>query len=181
MNSEVTAVAARAAPVGPWYREPWPWLLGAPPVVAIVAGTITIGIAVGSFDGVVADDYYRQGLAINRVIEREAHASSLGITAQVLFNPSGDRVRVTVSGDVAPAQSLQLALVRSARAGNDQRVRLEPIGPGLYEAQLERPVSGRWQLQLEDGERRWRVSGQTMLPAEGAIRLVPADDAAAAR
>jgi uncharacterized protein len=187
MNPETTVTAVDAAPAArkpgdtAWYREPWPWLLSIAPVSAIVAGTITIGIAFGSFDGVVADDYYRQGLAINRMIEREASARARGIDAQVLFNPSGERVRVTVSGDMEATQSLQLTLVRSARAGNDQRLRLEPIGPGLFEARLERPISGRWQLQLEDSERSWRVSGQTMLPAEGSIRLAATEAGATIR
>ena len=55
----------------PWYREPWPWILMSVPATAVVAGIITLWLAVSSADGLVAEDYYKQGLAINRVIERE--------------------------------------------------------------------------------------------------------------
>ena len=52
----------------PWYREPWPWILMAPPAAAVIAGAATVWIAVGSADGLVADDYYKRGLAINQVL-----------------------------------------------------------------------------------------------------------------
>ena len=54
----------------PWYREPWPWLLMAGPVAVVLAGIATTVLAVTTFDGLVADDYYKQGLGINRVIAR---------------------------------------------------------------------------------------------------------------
>jgi hypothetical protein len=155
----------------PWYREPWPWLLLCGPAAAIVAGVITMVIAFTSFDGVVADDYYRQGLGINRVLEREASASARALSAQVLFNPSGDRVRVTLDGAVEAGTSLRLRLVRAARAGADQEIALAPIGAGLYEGSLAQPLPGRWHLQLEDSDRRWRIAGTARLPADKVIGL----------
>jgi uncharacterized protein len=68
---------------GPWYREPWPWLLMAGPVAAIVAGIATAWIAIVHQDGLVADDYYKEGLAINRTIARHEAAVRLGVVAQV--------------------------------------------------------------------------------------------------
>lgn len=158
----------------PWYREPWPWLLFFPPAVAVVAGVITMGIAVDSFDGVVSDDYYRQGLAINRSLERDAHARERGVSARVHFNPAGDRVRVTVAGDVVPGDLLRLRLVRAARGGDDQQVELLPVAPGLYEGRLARPPHGRWHVHLEDAGHVWRVAATTQMPADGTITLQPA-------
>jgi hypothetical protein len=48
----------------PWYKEPWPWILMAPPATAVLAGIATVWIAVASADGLVAEDYYKQGLAM---------------------------------------------------------------------------------------------------------------------
>lgn len=168
-----TPVIDLSPPPNPWYREPWPWLLFAGPAAAIVAGVVTMAIAVISFDGVVADDYYRQGLAINRLIERDTNAGVRSVAAQVLFNPTGDQVRVTVRGEVDAGLPLRLRLVRAARAGADQDVTLTPIGAGMYEGRLVPPAAGRWHLQLEDSERQWRVSGSSALPAGGAITLAP--------
>lgn len=41
------------------------------PATAIVAGFITLWLAITSYDGLVADDYYKQGLAINQTLARE--------------------------------------------------------------------------------------------------------------
>ena len=52
----------------PWYKERWTWLLMLMPATAIVAGFITLWLAITSFDGLVADDYYKQGLAVNQTL-----------------------------------------------------------------------------------------------------------------
>ena len=52
----------------PWYREPWPWILMSGPAAVIVAGAFTIWIAFSGADGLVTQDYYKQGLAINRTL-----------------------------------------------------------------------------------------------------------------
>ena len=67
----------------PWYREPWPWLLMAGPAAVLVAGAATTWIAFASADGLVADDYYKQGLAINKRLGREHAAREGGISASV--------------------------------------------------------------------------------------------------
>jgi hypothetical protein len=53
---------------GPWYREPWPWILMAGPFTVIVAGLFTAWLAVTRADPLVVDNYYKEGLAINQVI-----------------------------------------------------------------------------------------------------------------
>jgi hypothetical protein len=67
----------------PWFRQRWPWLLIAGPAIVVVAGIVTIWLAIRSDDGLVADDYYKQGLAINQVIGRAERAQALGLTAKV--------------------------------------------------------------------------------------------------
>ena len=49
----------------PWYRQRWPWFLIALPASAVIGSAITAVLAVRTFDGPVAADYYKQGLAIN--------------------------------------------------------------------------------------------------------------------
>jgi uncharacterized protein len=173
-NRAVPAAAEvdRRRPVA-WYREPWPWLLFFPPAVAVVAGTITMGIAFKTFDGVVSDDYYRQGLAINRSLDRDARARERGLSAQLQFNPAGDRVRVTMAGDASSDRPLHLKLVRAARSGDDQDVTLAQVAPGLYEGRLTRPLQGRWHLRLEDEAGQWRIAATAQLPVDRAIGLAP--------
>jgi hypothetical protein len=57
----------KSADKKPWYKEPWPWILMAGPVIVIVAGVITAWLAVISNDGLVSDDYYKQGMGLTSV------------------------------------------------------------------------------------------------------------------
>ena len=155
----------------PWYREPWPWAIMAGPAIVVVAGIVTIVLAVTSFDGLVADDYYKQGLGINRVIAREAAAKRGGLTANVAFGTGHTRVRVVLSGEAAPAM-LRASLVHPTLRAEDQEVALALKAPGVYEGVLRAPRAGRYLLRVEDGEGLWRLSGGWS-SAEDAIRLVP--------
>ena len=71
------------ARTNPWYREPWPWIIMAAPATAVIAGIITFAIAVESFDGLVAEDYYKQGLAVNKQLARMHKAKALGIQGDI--------------------------------------------------------------------------------------------------
>ncbi|MFZ1910379.1 MAG: FixH family protein, partial [Burkholderiales bacterium] len=76
----------------PWYREPWPWLLIAGPAAVVVASFYTLYLAIVSADGLVDGDYYKDGLAINRVLAREDAAERLDMAARI--DPEGGRLRV---------------------------------------------------------------------------------------
>lgn len=135
-----------------WYREPWPWILMAPPAVAVVAGIATIWIAAATSDGLVAEDYYKQGLAINRVLAREEHARELGITAQIEIGDG--RMRVRLEG--AAPEAVFAHLAHRTRAGYDQRLRLARVGDG-YEADMAPLAPGGWRVWIEDPQGSWRI------------------------
>ena len=149
----------RALEGGPWYREPWPWLLMAGPVVAVVGGAVTAWIAVTHPDGLVADDYYKQGLAINRTLDRERAAAALGVGAQMQVSHDGRRLRVVVTGATAPPDTLKLRLAHATVAGRDRQLVLAGQGGGWYEGTLDAPASGKWKLLLEDPAGQWRLTG----------------------
>ena len=149
-------------PHQPWYREPWPWILMAGPAVVIVAGAVTTWLAVSSSDGLVADDYYRRGLAINQELRRDQAALSLGITARIEARGGVLRVRLTARG--AAPEALFAQLVHSTRAGHDQRLRLPRVAPGVYETGLPALPAGRWRMVLEDPRGEWRLTPTLTLP-----------------
>ena len=55
----------------PWWRHGHVWLLIAGPAVVVVAGVATILIALRHPDPVLAEDYYRRGVEINRTLARD--------------------------------------------------------------------------------------------------------------
>lgn len=160
-------------PPRPWYREPWPWILMSGPAVVVCAGIATAVIAVETNDTLVADDYYRRGLSINKVIAREEHARALGLGATVQFNEERDRVRVLITSGVASAEPPRLTLVHTTRAGLDQSVALHGAGNGIYEGAVRIPAQGPWRVQLEDARGTWRLSAHWRGTGE-AVVLAPA-------
>jgi hypothetical protein len=142
------------------------------PATVVVAGCLTAGIAWKSDDGLVADDYYKQGLAINRELAREQAARALGLGARVTFNPEHTAVRVAVTGEIGTAAPV-LALVHPTLRGEDQVVQLTSLGGGLYEGVLRSPRGKVVRVRLEDASRRqWRISG-TWKTREDVAALAP--------
>ena len=142
-------------PAQRWYREPWPWILMSGPAVVVVAGLVTAWVAFATSDGLVAEDYYRQGLAINQTLRREQYAAERGIRAS--FERTEERLRVRLAG--AEPEALVAQLVHPTRAGLDRRVRLLPAGGGVYEAAIGALPPGRWQVVIEGPRREWRLAG----------------------
>jgi hypothetical protein len=58
-----------------WWRFGHVWLLIAGPALVIVAGLVTAWIAISHPDPVLSEDYYRQGLDINKTLHQEAERS----------------------------------------------------------------------------------------------------------
>lgn len=139
----------------PWYREPWPWILMAGPAAVIVAGAVTTWLAVVTSDGLVADDYYRRGLAINQELRRDQVVVERGITATVEQGNGILRVRLAARGALPDAVFARF--VHATRAGHDQRLRLARIAPGVYEAGLPPLSPGRWRVVVEDPQGEWRI------------------------
>ena len=147
--------------IQPWYRHPWPWMLMAGPFTAVVAGLFTAYLAVSSNDGLVDDDYYKQGLAVNKLTERDQQARSLGLQAEVMQAADGGALRVLLRG--APTttlpESLLLRITHPTRAGVDRSVELKSEGGGIYAGRLDAALAGRWHVSLEDRARSWRLTG----------------------
>jgi uncharacterized protein len=52
----------------PWWRHGHVWLLIAGPAAVVLAGLVTAWIAAQGQDPVVAQDYYRRGLEMNKTL-----------------------------------------------------------------------------------------------------------------
>ena len=171
-------ISLRRAPAQqPWYREPWPWILMAGPVAVIVAGAVTGWLALRSYDGLIADDYYKQGLQVNQVLARARAAAERGIAGELKLIPGSDGVFALdlVSARGALPQSIQVALSHPTRAGLDQRVRALPApSQGIYSGRIASLAPGRWNVIVEDSSGLWRIRGELHVPGDDEVRLRPA-------
>ncbi len=60
---------ASAPELRPWWKYGFVWLVIAGPAVVVVAGFYTLWLAVRAPDPVLSEDYYRQGIEINKTLE----------------------------------------------------------------------------------------------------------------
>ena len=156
-------------PRRPWYREPWPWLIMAGPAAVVVAGVATAVIAFRGADGLVADDYYKQGLGINRQIARDEAARELGIAGRVQLEKGV--ARLSLRSASALPDRLTLRLAHPSRASEDRVLYPARTADGAWEAPLQPLPAGRWLVIVETAQ--WRVSASIDTRAAEAAELSP--------
>jgi hypothetical protein len=161
----------------PWYREPWPWILMALPMAAVIGSTATAFIAVVKEDPLVVDNYYKEGLAINQVLARDHLAAQGQYRAQLLFSEDHSLVRLHLTSNGAPLpDAVQLQLVHPSKAELDRKVALKAGQAGWYEGSIAGLQRGaRWQLQVQGGEsgQGWRLTGDWRTAEGNAVTLEP--------
>jgi hypothetical protein len=142
----------------PWYKEFWPWFVMLFPASAVVGGIATYYVATQNNDGVVEDDYYKQGMTINRTLARDQAAASIGLAGQLRL--AGGEASLVLTGNVAQwPDSLRLRILHPTRAGMDQTVVLASRGGGRYAAPCQLSGAAKWNLLLEDDHKNWRLAG----------------------
>lgn len=146
----------------PWYRHGWVWFLIGIPGSAIVAGAITMWIAVTTADSLVADDYYKEGRAINQRLEKDLAAADRGVAlnASIRGLPSGSqRIEVVFSAKpgVAAPEFMRLRLSHPTLNQMDVLATLVKSGDRRYSSDVPGIAAGRWYAQLEDDQSIWRV------------------------
>lgn len=170
MNPASSATSPTGFPL-PWYRHRAPWLLMAGPLVVVVASFITIWLAIRTDDGLVTNDYYRKGLAINQTLKLSERARSLGL--QAALGLEVDRIHLRLAArdrTFTPPARIQVTVSHPTRAGMDQTQVLN-LREGHYVGHFRLPPDGHWIVLLEDEEKTWRILGNMILPADGEVLL----------
>ena len=157
--------------IQPWYKDRWPWILMAGPAIVVVAGFITLWLAIQSDDGLVTDDYYKQGMTINQSLHRDHMASDLGLHADVMKSGLGIRLLLAAEGDVKLPDVITLKLAHPTQAGRDQLVKMALEGQGFYSGNLVADISGRWLVSIEDPLGKWRLQGDWLAGSVEPLRL----------
>jgi uncharacterized protein len=147
----------------PWYRHRWPWILMAGPGLVVVAGIITAWIAVTTSDGLVADDYYKQGLAVNQKLARNDAAAAMRLEARLRIAADRIELRLSSRAEAALPPRVRITLAHPTRGGEDQQLFLSGE-KGVYAGPVSPAGPGRWQVVIEDEAGTWRLAGSVQLP-----------------
>jgi hypothetical protein len=82
MNAMNTLRETNTMPGLPWWKTPAMWLVVGLPAVVVVAGFITLWIALARPDAVVDPDYYRKGISLGQPQGEAAAARKAHVPAQ---------------------------------------------------------------------------------------------------
>ncbi|MEY3694788.1 MAG: hypothetical protein RL083_613 [Pseudomonadota bacterium] len=168
MRTELPAKAF----IEPWYRHRWPWLLMAGPATVLVAGFITVWISFSGADALVVDDYYKQGKAINQDLRRDKAAATLGLSASLRYDAAAGVLSGQLIG--APqAGTIKLLFVHPTVPAKDLRLSVSLSSSGSFSVSLPLLERARWQVQLEDEARQWRLNDSWSWPQQKNIHLQP--------
>ena len=164
----------------PWYKQFWPWLIILLPASVVVAGVATLIIAIKHDDSLVHDDYYREGLAINRRLEQDQRAEALGVQAAIRLQTTLLQLQLTFAEQAFteqdspqwPAQ-LTLDFAHPTDHVRDFSLTLTHTGSGAYtgaatalpSVDKQSTHQQKWYLSLtgalaDNSDNRWRLQGQ---------------------
>ncbi len=157
-----------------WYRVPFVWLLIAIPLTAVIVGFVGLALAIRSDDGLVEDDYYKQGMAINRVLGRDRAAVAEGLAGTVELDAARHEllVRLTARQATTLPDNIQIKLMHATRAGFDRSLVLPRQADATYRAPLPEFVPGHWDVQLTAQD--WRLVGSFFVPGDRRFDMRPA-------
>ena len=143
--------AQQTEEVAPWYKQFWLWFIVFFPALAIVAGIITINIAIDNADSLVRDDYYKAGLAINEDLALDQATADKNIQADVTIDANIGEVHIELQGELTQLpDSLILDFIHPTIQKQDFSISARHSGQGRYLSQLNQSLHNHWYLQISD-------------------------------
>ena len=158
--------------ITPWYRGFWPWFLFFIPAATVVACMVTIWIAIKTDDGLVSDNYYKEGLAISETLDRQLFAKEQGIRALARVYGTENTVEVYPEAVQDDVEQLELLLIHPTKSGFDRRIILTRQG-GVFRGNLNRLTAADWHLKVQPLDADWVISGRINRPTAQQAPLVP--------
>lgn len=133
------------------------WFVGFFAVVLLANGAL-VYFAVNSWTGLETEQPYSKGLAYNRVLETEKQQAALGWRVVLEFAPddsgegapqAGTVILKAADGDGLPLDGAraEIRFIRPTHEGYDRDLILESRGGGLYQAHVELPLGGVWDIR----------------------------------
>ena len=141
----------------PWYKQFWPWFIISFPMTAVIAGIATIMIAMHKPDGVVVDDYYKEGLAINQALNSEKMAKQLNIA--VTGEVTDDTIQLQLTGNIPAPEQLTIQFIHPTKPNSDKNWTLKQNGE-FYFANITPLTAANWHVKVETEKGHWRLSGR---------------------
>lgn len=138
----------------PWYKHFWPCFIVALVGSVVVASFATLYIALNNPDGLVSDNYYKEGLAINQRLEQDNRASELGVVVEL------EHIDNELSAELQGANNVSALKVQFAHpldSEKDFSLTMARQSNTRFVGQLETEISERYYISVSDIKNDWRV------------------------
>jgi len=170
----------------PWHRQPLVWMIISIPLSAVMVCIVLLYLAITTDDGLVADDYYKQGMAINRLIARDEAARQLQLSAEMQIDIVEGFIKARFHKGLMEAfpARLRLALRHTAAQHRDKVIILQHGIDDAYVGAIVRDNKendktgihpGMWYVVLtntvDENTDEWRISRRLWLEGETRVRL----------
>lgn len=135
------------------------------PLLAIIASTVTLVLAVEHGDRPLPEQYHSEGLQVDRDFARFQRAADLSVSARVEGVGSSGACTVELRSRGTPPESLRLSVTHAAQPALDRSVvfrraaneRAQQPGSATYVAQCTAAPAGHWRLELTDSMHTWSI------------------------
>lgn len=120
--------------------------------VVLAANGVFVFLALNTWTGLSAENPYQRGIDYNEILDAAARQRALGWTGALSFALTRDgrgRLSLVVTdrqGTPVGNLAVKADIRRPTTADFDQAVTLTPSGAGAYEAELELPLRGQWDV-----------------------------------
>jgi nitrogen fixation protein FixH len=140
-------------------RGHWiPWAFVAFFGIVLAANGAMIWFAFQSWTGLETGSAYQRGLAYNRTLETVRQQAALGWKVGFSFEQAGERqamIELTLQdrhGDLLESADVRATIVRPTHAGYDFVQTLAHRTAGRYQALLDLPLPGQWEIRVVAAE-----------------------------
>ncbi len=149
----------------PWYKQFWLWFILTPLFIVFAVGFSMLYLAIVTDDGVVVDNFYKDGKGI--IVRHEEDQFARDHKLQATINWEANTLSLNLIGQLTPLpETLELLIVYPTAKAYDVTVILAHRGLGEYQGALTEPVEGLRELQLQpiNAQQSWRLHAKLTLP-----------------
>ena len=159
-----------------WYKEPWMLIVLGGPLIVVIAGLLTFYLAWHGADQVITKDYYKQGINIDKDIQRDAKASEYKLSGTLQLNSATGKITLNLQGENLPPASVLLTISSKSHTSEfeaQQKISLSQMAPGIYEGLLKIQTkiesNGIWYAKIEAAD--WRLTADWPNPLLNSLQL----------
>lgn len=129
-------------------RSRWiPWVFVGGMLLVVAVNAVLVFASVSTFTGLTVAGSYDRGRAYNQVLSEAARQDALGWRAEVAAE--GRLLRVGVADrEGLPVPGRLDGVLRAPLEGTDLSLALVAVAPGRWQAALDAPRAGQWEVRL---------------------------------